>query len=71
VDARVPAGMAGGHQVEKSRYGLDMGGFWLCDESHCHNEGRAVKEGRFWGNGMKYQVLFLVAIFLGQREVKA
>jgi hypothetical protein len=24
--------MAGGHQIEKSRYGLDMGGFWRGDK---------------------------------------
>ena len=28
---RLPAGMAGGHRVEKSRYGSDMGGFWPGD----------------------------------------
>lgn len=65
------AGEAGGYQVEKSRYGLDMRGFRLWDDSDCDNEGRAVKEGRFLGNGMKYPVWFLVAIFLEQREVKA
>jgi hypothetical protein len=30
-DARLSAGKAGGHQVEKSRYDLDTEGFWLCD----------------------------------------
>jgi hypothetical protein len=30
-NARIPAGMAGGHQVERSRYGLDMEGFWTGD----------------------------------------
>ena len=27
---RLSSVMAGSRQVEKSRYGLDMGGFWLC-----------------------------------------
>jgi hypothetical protein len=31
-EGRLSAGNAGSHQVEKSRYGLDMEGFWLCDK---------------------------------------
>ena len=30
-DAKLPDGKAGKFQAKKHRYGLDMEGFWLCD----------------------------------------
>jgi len=31
-NASFPAGMAGGHQIKKDGYGLNMEGFWLSDK---------------------------------------
>ena len=50
-DARLQTGMAGNPQTEKSRYVLDVEGFWLCDKCRIRAVNDTWKKFQNFPNG--------------------